>query len=225
GAIEGVAGPEAANNAAAAGVLVPLLTLGLPTTATAAIIISAFQTYGIRPGPLLFDSQPALVWALVASLYIGNLVLVILNLPLVGMWAKVLQIPRPYLYAGILVFAGLGAYAANFTVFDIGILLVLGVIGFLMRRHGYPVAPMVVGAILGPMAEEQLRKAMAISQGDPMILIQGVPSMVIYGAMAVLLVLALWLKRRQRIYEERLPDIDTTAIRQIEDDIERETRR
>ena len=225
GAIEGVAGPEAANNAAAAGVLVPLLTLGLPTTATAAIIISAFQTYGIRPGPLLFDSQPALVWALVASLYIGNLVLVILNLPLVGMWAKVLQIPRPYLYAGILVFAGLGAYAANFTVFDIGILLVLGVIGFLMRRHGYPVAPMVVGAILGPMAEEQLRKAMAISQGDPMILIQGVPSMVIYGAMAVLLVLALWLKRRQRIYEERLPDIDTTAIRQVEDDIERETRR
>ncbi|WP_244857532.1 tripartite tricarboxylate transporter permease [Agromyces archimandritae] len=227
GAIEGVAGPEAANNAAAAGVLVPLLTLGLPTTATAAIIISAFQTYGIRPGPLLFETQPALVWALIASLYIGNVVLVILNLPLVGIWAKVLQIPRPYLYSGILVFAGLGAYAANFTVFDIGVLLVLGIIGFLMRRHGYPVSPMVVGAILGPMAEEQLRKAMAISQGDPIILVQGAPSIVIYAALAVFLVGGLWLKRRRRRFEEvdMAADTDTSTMHAVEADIEAETRR
>ena len=111
GAIEGVAGPEAANNAAAAGVLVPLLTLGLPTTATAAIMLTAFQSYGIQPGPLLFENLPELVWALIASLYIGNLMLLVLNLPLVGLWVKVLQIPRPYLYAGILVFAALGAFA------------------------------------------------------------------------------------------------------------------
>lgn len=225
GAIEGVAGPEAANNAAAAGVLVPLLTLGLPTTATAAIILAAFQTYGIPPGPLLFQNQPALVWALIASLYIGNVVLIVLNLPLVGMWAKVLQIPRPYLYAGILVFAGLGAYAANFTVFDIGMLLVLGVIGFFMRRHGYPIAPMVVGGILGPMAEEQLRKAMAISQGDPLYLVQSTTSIVIYVVLALLIVLGLWLKRRERRFEEQLPDIDTMTIRTVDAEIAEQLRR
>ncbi len=224
GAIEGVAGPEAANNAAAAGVLVPLLTLGLPTTATAAIIISAFQTYGIRPGPLLFDSQPALVWALIASLYIGNVVLIILNLPLVGMWAKVLQIPRPYLYAGILVFAGLGAYAANFTVFDIGVLLLLGVIGFFMRRHGYPVSPMVVGAILGPMAEEQLRKAMAISQGDPLYLVHSPVSIVIYSVMVVIIVLGVWLKRRRARFEQALAEVDTATIRTVDEEIAEQLR-
>ncbi|MDQ0856233.1 putative tricarboxylic transport membrane protein [Arthrobacter sp. V4I6] len=109
GAIEGVAGPEAANNAAAAGVLVPLLTLGIPTTATAAMMLTAFQRYQIQPGPLLFENQGALVWTLIASLYVGNLMLLVLNLPLVGLWVKILQIPRPYLYAGILVFAALGA--------------------------------------------------------------------------------------------------------------------
>ncbi|MGO1204272.1 tripartite tricarboxylate transporter permease, partial [Cellulosimicrobium funkei] len=164
GAIEGVAGPEAANNAAASGVLVPLLTLGLPTTATAAIIIVAFQSYGIQPGPLLFESQSALVWALVASLYVGNLMLIVLNLPLVGMWVKVLQIPRHYLYAGILLFGALGSYALNFSPVDVLILLVIGAIGFFMRRYGYPVAPMVVGIILGPMAEDRLRRSLAISQ-------------------------------------------------------------
>ena len=115
GAIEGVAGPEAANNASAAGVLVPLLTLGLPTTATAAIMLGAFQRYGIQPGPLLFETQPELVWALIASLFIGNVMLLVLNLPLAPIWAKLLRIPRPYLYAGILFFATLGAYAVNLS--------------------------------------------------------------------------------------------------------------
>jgi putative tricarboxylic transport membrane protein len=219
GAIEGVAGPEAANNAAAAGVLVPLLTLGIPTTATAAMIITAFTTYGIQPGPLLFANQPALVWALIASLYIGNVVLVILNLPLVGLWAKVLQLPRPYLYAGILVFAGLGAYAAKGQVFDIAVLIFLGVLGFFMRRHGYPVAPMVVGGILGPMAEEQLRKAMAISQGDPSILVRNPVSIVIYVSLAVLLIGGFWLRRRQARFEATIPDVDTTTIRAVEQEI------
>lgn len=212
GAIEGVAGPEAANNAAAAGVLVPLLTLGLPTTATAAIIISAFQSYGIRPGPMLFENQSGLVWALIASLYIGNVMLLILNLPLVGMWVKVLQIPRHYLYAGILVFAGLGAYALNFTVFDVGAILVIGLIGFMMRRHGYPVAPMVVGSILGPMAEEQLRKAMAISQGDASYLVQSPFAIATYSALALIVLLGLWLKRRQRRLESLAIDPLTTPL-------------
>lgn len=204
GAIEGVAGPEAANNAAAAGVLVPLLTLGLPTSATAAIILSAFQSYGIQPGPLLFENQSALVWALIASLYIGNLMLLALNLPLVGMWVKVLQIPRPYLYSGILMFAALGAFAMNFNPLDVVILLVIGIVGFVMRRYGYPVAPMVVGGILGPIAETQLRKTLAISQGDLTALVTSPFAASAYLALIVLIGLALWLRRRKARMEQLL---------------------
>jgi putative tricarboxylic transport membrane protein len=166
GAIEGVAGPEAANNAAAAGVLVPLLTLGLPTSATAAIILAAFQGYGITPGPLLLTSESTLVWTLIASLLIGNFMLLVLNLPLVGVWVKLLKIPRPYLYAGILLFASLGSYAVNADPLDLILLVVLGLLGFLMRLYGWPVAPAVIGLILGPVAETNLRRALAISDGD-----------------------------------------------------------
>lgn len=204
GAIEGVAGPEAANNAAAAGVLVPLLTLGLPTTATAAIILSAFQSYGIQPGPQLFTNQPVLVWTLIASLYIGNLILLVLNLPLVGIWVKLLQIPRPYLYAGILTFAAFGAFAVNFSTVDIVILLVIGVLGYFMRRYGYPIAPLVVGLILGPMGEAQLRRALQLSQGDLTTLVTHPFAAIAYGAMAVLIAVGIWLRRRQRRFEDTM---------------------
>jgi putative tricarboxylic transport membrane protein len=166
GAIEGVAGPEAANNAAAAGALVPLLTLGLPTSSTAAVMIAAFQQYGLQPGPLLFQNSPELVWGLIASLYIGNTMLLVLNLPLVGVWVRLLSIPRPLLYAGILVFATLGVYSVNNSVVDLVILLVLGLVGFVMRLIDVPAAPVVIGLILGPMAETQFRRAMSISVGD-----------------------------------------------------------
>ncbi|MEV1117944.1 tripartite tricarboxylate transporter permease [Actinosynnema sp. NPDC049800] len=198
GAIEGVAGPEAANNAAAAGVLVPLLTLGLPTTATAAVIVAGFQSYGIQPGPLLFTNDSALVWALIASLYIGNVMLLVLNLPLVKIWVKVLQIPRPYLYAGILLFAALGTYAVNFVVDDLVVLLVIGVAGLFMRRHGYPVAPLVVGLILGPMAEEQVRRTLQISEGDPAALVTSPFAAVAYGLLAVALLAAVVSRVRRR---------------------------
>jgi putative tricarboxylic transport membrane protein len=163
GAIEGVAGPEAANNASASGTL---LTLGLPTTATAAIILAAFQQYGLQPGPLLFDTQPDLIWGLIASMYIGNVILLVLNLPMVGMWVKLLSIPRPLLYAGILIFATLGAYGLRNSWFDLALLYGIGVMGFLMRRYDIPVAPVLVGMILGPLSEQQFRRALAISQGD-----------------------------------------------------------
>jgi putative tricarboxylic transport membrane protein len=166
GAIEGVAGPEAANNASAAGTLVPLLTLGLPTTATAAIMLAGFQQYGLQPGPLLFATNPQLVWGLIASLLIANFMLLVLNLPLIGLWVKLLTIPKPWLYAGILLFATLGTIGANPSVFELGMLLTFGLLGFAMRIFGYPIAPVVVGLILGPMAEQQLRRALAISQGD-----------------------------------------------------------
>jgi putative tricarboxylic transport membrane protein len=166
GAIEGVAGPEAANNASSTGVLVPLLTLGIPTSATAAILLAAFQNYGIQPGPLLFATQGPLVWGLIASLYVGNVLLLVLNLPLIGLWVKVLAIPKPLLYGGILVFATLGAYSLHQSVVDLATLLVFGLLGFTMRRFGFPVAPAVIGLILGPLAEAQFRRALSISQGD-----------------------------------------------------------
>ncbi len=166
GAIEGVAGPEAANNAAAAGILVPMLTLGLPTSATAAIMLSAFQSYGIQPGPLLFQTQGELVWTLIASLFIANVMLVVLNLPLVGLWVRILKIPQPQLYAGILVFATIGTYGISNSVVDLVLLYVIGTVGMLMRRFDFPVAPVVIGMILGPMAEQALRQALTISQGD-----------------------------------------------------------
>jgi putative tricarboxylic transport membrane protein len=166
GAIEGVAGPEAANNASAAGVLVPLLTLGLPTSATAAVLLAAFHQYGLQPGPALFENDTTLVWALIASLYIGNVMLLALNLPLVGLWVKLLRIPRPYLYAGILTFAALGSYTINLSPVDLTLLFLIGGLGFMMRRYGWPVGPAVIGLILGPIAEQQLRRALAISQGD-----------------------------------------------------------
>ncbi len=166
GAIEGVAGPEAANNASAAGVLVPLLTLGLPTSATAAILLVAFQRFNLQPGSQLFESDPDLVWGLIASLYIGNVMLLVLNLPLAGLWVRLLAIPRPLLYAGILVFAGLGTYSLNNSTVDLVVLYVLGGLGYAMRRFGFPVAPCVVGVILGPEAEEHFRRALQISRGD-----------------------------------------------------------
>jgi putative tricarboxylic transport membrane protein len=166
GAIEGVAGPEAANNAAVAGVLVPMLTLGLPTSATAAIMLSAFQSYGIQPGPLLFTQQADLVWTLIASLIIANFLLLFLNLPLIGLWVRILKIPTPQLYAGILVFATIGTYGISNSVIDLVLLYAIGLIAMGMRRFDFPTAPVVIGMILGPMAEQEFRRALTISQGD-----------------------------------------------------------
>jgi putative tricarboxylic transport membrane protein len=171
GAIEGVAGPEAANNSAVAGVLVPLLALGLPTSATAAILLAAFEQYNLQPGPQLFSSSGTLVWGLIASLYIGNVMLLVLNLPLAGLWVRLLSIPQPLLYGGILVFSTLGVYSLNNSTFDLVLLFIVGIIGFLMRRYDFPVAPAVIGLILGPMAEAQFRRALTISQGDPSVFV------------------------------------------------------
>ena len=188
GAIEGVAGPEAANNASAAGTLVPMLSLGLPTNATAAVMLAAFTQYGIQPGPLLFEKEPQLVWALIASLFIGNLLLLLINLPLAPAWAKLLQIPRPYLYAGIVFFATLGAYSVNLQAFDLGILLVLGLLGFLMRRYGLPILPLILGVILGPRLEAELRQSLQLSDGQVSGLLSEPVAVVVYVIVALVLV-------------------------------------
>jgi putative tricarboxylic transport membrane protein len=193
GAIEGVAGPEAANNAAAAGVLMPLLTLGIPTSATAAIMLSAFEGYGIQTGPQLFASQSSLVWTLIASLYIGNVILLILNLPLVGLWVKLLKIPPPWLYAGIIVISTAGVYSAGNSVFNVGLLFAFGLIGFAMRRFDFPAAPLIVGLILAPMAEQSMRQALTISMGDWTTFVTRPLSATLLGiAAALLLAPALW---------------------------------
>jgi putative tricarboxylic transport membrane protein len=198
GAIEGVAGPEATNNANAAGSLMPLLTLGLPTSATAAVILVAFQQYGLQPGPLLLESEPELVWGLVAALLIGNFMLLLLNLPLVGLWAKVLLIPTPYLYAGISTFALLGAYSINGSVFDVYVMLTIGILGYFLRQYGFPVAPLIIGAILGPLAETQLRRAMSIADGDYSALISTPFSIAAYVIVLLVAIVPQFMKRWER---------------------------
>jgi putative tricarboxylic transport membrane protein len=187
GAIEGVAGPEAANNAAFSGVLVPLLTLGIPTSATAAILLAAFQIYNLQPGPLLFQNAPDLVWALIASLYIGNVMLLVLNLPLIRLWVKILEIPRPLLYSGILVFATLGVYSVANSVVDVLIMYAIGILGFFLRRYDFPVGPVVLGVILGPLLEAQFRRALQISQGDMTVfLTRPVSAVILLAAVAAI---------------------------------------
>ncbi|MCK6419940.1 MAG: tripartite tricarboxylate transporter permease [Aquabacterium sp.] len=198
GAIEGVAGPEAANNSAVTATLVPLLTLGIPTSVTAAILLSALQNYGIQAGPQLFQTSSALVWAMIASLYIGNVMLLVLNLPLVGLWVKLLKIPRAPLYAGILVFATVGVYGMRQSAFDLYLMLGIGLLGVLMRRYSFPTAPVIVGMILGPLAEAQMRNALSIGEGRWSVFIERPASAVLLAVLlAVLVVPRVWAMRRR----------------------------
>jgi putative tricarboxylic transport membrane protein len=166
GVIEGVAAPEAANNAATGGALVPLLTLGLPSSATTAVMLGALMIFGLRPGPLLLTERPDFFWAVVTSMYVGNVMLLVLNLPLVGFWASILRIPYRILLPLILLFTLLGAYALNNSVSDIWIMIAFGVVGYLMRKFDYPAAPVVLAMVLGPLMETNFRRALTISQGD-----------------------------------------------------------
>ena len=201
GAIEGVAGPEAANNAAAAGILVPLLTLGLPTSATSAVLLAAFQNYGLQPGPFLFVSNADLVWALIASLYVGNVMLLVLNLPLVGLWVRLLLIPRPYLYGGILVFAMVGVWGLSTSWVDLLCMFLVGLAGYLMRVYDFPIAPVLIGLILGPMAEKQLRQALSIGQGDPTILVSSPLAASLLALAALALMIPFLMSRLKRAAE------------------------
>jgi putative tricarboxylic transport membrane protein len=199
GAIEGVAGPEAANNAVVTAALIPLLTLGIPTSNTTAVLLGAFQNYGIQPGPQLFTTSAALVWTLIASLYIGNLMLLVLNLPLVGLWVKLLKIPKPQLYAGILIFATVGAYGMRQSAFDLVLLYGIAVVGVLMRRFDFPTAPVLVGMIMGPLAEAQFRNAVSMGEGSWQIFVQRPMSLTLLIVVLMVLVLPRVLKRRSSV--------------------------
>ena len=166
GAIEGVAGPEAANNASAAGTLVPLLTLGLPTSATAAMMLAGFQQYGLNPGPLLFAEKPDLVWGLIASLFIANAMLLVLNLPLIGLWVKLLRMRYAVLFPLILFISLIGAYVINSSEMDLYMMLFFGVVGYLMRKFEYEPAPLILAYVLSPILEDSLRQSLIISGGS-----------------------------------------------------------
>lgn len=188
GAIEGVAGPESANNAAATGAFVPMLALGIPTGPVTAVMIAAVMVHGISPGPMLIQQQPELFWGFVASMYIGNTVLLILNLPMVGLFVNLLRIPYSYLYPGVLCFCILGVYSVSNSVIDVWIMLIMGGIGYLLRKFHYDLAPVALGLVLAPMLELSLRQSLAMSAGDYMIFLQR-PISVTMLALGVLLLL------------------------------------
>lgn len=190
GAIRGLAAPEAAGNSTTGMAMGALLALGLPISATAAIMLAAFRQYGLQPGPLLFERAPDLVWSLLASFFIAMIVLLILNLPFAMVWAKLLLIPRPYLYAGITMFCALGIYAASGSTFDLLMLLGVGLVGFLMRAVDVPLAPLIIGMVLGPLAETSLSDAAMSSNGDFTVLVRGPISIGLYALLLLVLAYA-----------------------------------
>ena len=165
GMIEGVAGPEAANNAASTGTLVPMLSLGIPTGASTALLLGALMIHGLRPGPLLIQEAPEVFWGLVASLYVGNAMLLILNLPMIGVWVKILKIPYHFLFSLILLLCIIGSYITNNNPYDVVIMVIFGLIGYLMKKFNYEAAPLVLALVLGPMMETALRRSLLISDG------------------------------------------------------------
>ncbi len=199
GAVEGVAGPEAANNAAATSSFVPLLTLGIPGNASIALIFAALLIHGVRPGPLLVTERPEVFWGLIASMYIGNLVLLVLNLPLIRLWVKLLEVPYPLLAPFIVVFVLVGAYSVNNSVFDVGTTVAFGALGYLLRKLDFEPAPLVLAMILGPQLEAALRRSLIYSRGDLMVFIERpiAASLLALAALMLLAPLFRWLLQRR----------------------------
>ncbi len=199
GAIEGVAGPEAANNASSTASLIPLLSLGIPTSATAAVMLAGFQQFGLVPGPQLFINSSSLVWTLIASFFIGNLALLILNLPMIGVWVQILKIKKPFLYSTIMVVATIGTLAVNPSIGELILLVALGVIGYFMRRYDYPLAPMIVGLVLEPMMENQFRRSLQIASGDYLVFFKHYSSLAMLILAALILILPMFFKILRKI--------------------------
>jgi putative tricarboxylic transport membrane protein len=191
---------------------VPLLGLGIPGSGTTAVMLAAFQIYGLQPGPLLFASRPDLVWGLIASLYIANVALLVLNLPLVGIWVKLLDIPKPLLYAGILVVSAVGVYSLDRRASDLAVVFVLGVAGFLMRRYDYPLAPVILGIVLGPLIDNNFRRAMIMTDGSLVTLITRPLTLAILAVAIFFFLLPLAL----RLYARARGDRDLAALAEMD---------
>ena len=198
GVIEGVAAPEAANNAATGGAFIPLFTLGIPANAVMALLLGALIIQGVRPGPLLLKEYPQLFWGVIASMYLGNAMLLVLNLPLIGLWVKILKVPYPLLFPLIILFCLIGVYSLNNMTSDIYVMVIFGLLGYLMKKLEYDAAPLVLAFVLGPMIEDAFRQSLLMSDGSFLIFFQRPVSLVLMGV-AVLLVASNflpWLKRR-----------------------------
>lgn len=205
GAIEGLAAPEAANNAGAQMSFVPMLTLGIPTNVVMALMIGAMVVQGIQPGPGVMTQQPELFWGVIVSMWVGNVMLLVLNLPLIGLWVKMLSVPYRYLYPMILVFCGIGVFSLSNTTFDVHMMVLFGLAGYALKKAGCEPAPMLLGFILGPMTEEFLRRALLLSKGDPMTLVTSPLSAVLLAVSVILMVLVLLpnlSSKRQEAFQE-----------------------
>jgi putative tricarboxylic transport membrane protein len=205
GAIEGVAAPESANNAAAQTAFIPLLTLGIPPNAVMALMVGAMTIHGIVPGPQVMTKQPDLFWGMIASMWLGNLMLVVINLPLVGLWVSLLRVPYRLLYPSIIVFCAIGVYSINNAPFDVVIAGIFGLIGYWLAKHDFEAAPMLLGVVLGPLMEENLRRAMLIARGDPSVFVTRPISAGLLAVATFLLVLAalpMIRKRREEVFVE-----------------------
>ena len=198
GDIRGVAAPEAANNSAATGSFVPMLTLGVPGSGTTAVMVGALALYNITPGPALFAQQPTLVWGLIASLFLANVILLVLNIPLVGVFTKVLSVPNWLLVPGIVAVSSVGVYAVHATTFDLILMTGLGFAAYLLRKQGIPMAPLILGFVLGDMMEQNLRRALSISNGDASILVGSPISIGLWTAAALMLAVPALMRLRSR---------------------------
>jgi putative tricarboxylic transport membrane protein len=202
GAVEGVAGPETANNAHANGALIPLFTLGIPASPTVAVLMGAFLQQGLSPGPTLFTEDATVAWAIIASLFIGNVILLALNVPLIQLWTSILRIPYPILAALILMFLVVGSYTVNFSVFDVFVMIGAGVLGLVLRRLDIPLAPLVLTLVLGPLMERSLRESLELSQGDPTVFITRPISAVLLVVAGLIVLSPLFKLRKPRVLED-----------------------
>lgn len=198
GDVRGVAAPEAANNAAAHGAFIPMLTLGIPGSGTTAVMIGALTLYNITPGPMLFQQQPDLVWGLIASMFIGNVVLLIMNIPMVGFFARMLHVPNWLLVPAIAAVSFVGVYAVHATTFDLILMVVLGIIGWILRKLGMPIVPLILGFVLGDMMEQNLRRALSISNGELGILFNSPVTWILWSLAAMVIAVPLYMRRRRR---------------------------
>jgi putative tricarboxylic transport membrane protein len=195
GAVEGLAGPEAANNAGTTGAFVPLLCMGIPANAITALLLGAFMIHGVTPGPTILERQPEVFWGVVASMYIGNIMLLILNLPLIGLFVRILDIPRVYLTPMILIVCLVGVYSNSGNPADVLVAVVFGFVGYFLRRQGFDLGIVILAYVLGPIFERSVRQALAISDGDPMIFLHSGLSTGFAVAAALILIAGLWPKR------------------------------
>ena len=205
GTIEGVAGPESANNSACAGAFIPVLTLGIPTTAVMAVIIGALILHGVNPGPLLMQTNPDVFWGTIASMYIGNVMLLLLNLPLIGIWVQVLKVPYGILFPLIFLFCFIGAFASNYSLVELNVMIIFGLIGYLMRKTGFEPAPMVMAFVLCPFMEEAFRQSLLRSHGDFSIFITRPISGIVLAVSCLLILLNVFTgvkKRRMQLIEK-----------------------